>query len=130
MRDTSFTSADDGYALDVRGGLFRTVNGGASWQPIDPGTTRAPQAVITSGDTVLLAGPRGIRRATAGGEFSSSDKPRARAWTSSTAPASAIFAYGADGDRAHHQRRPRVDGGQGPVAQAREAVRCACATSR
>ena len=40
MRDTSFSSADDGYALDVRGGLFRTVNGGASWQPIDPGTTQ------------------------------------------------------------------------------------------
>ena len=47
MRDTSFSSADDGYALDQRGGLFRTANGGASWQPIDPGTTAAPRAVIT-----------------------------------------------------------------------------------
>ena len=27
MRDTSFSSADEGYALDQRGGLFRTVNG-------------------------------------------------------------------------------------------------------
>ena len=31
MRDTSFSTPDDGYALDVRGGLFRTGNGGASW---------------------------------------------------------------------------------------------------
>ena len=37
-------TADNGYALDQRGGLFRTANGGASWQPIDPGTTSAPQA--------------------------------------------------------------------------------------
>ena len=92
MRDTSFSSADDGYALDVRGGLFRTVNGGASWQPIDPGTTSAPQAVITSGDTVLLAGPRGIRRATAGGQFSVADN-RARVDHFDRA-GSAIFAYG------------------------------------
>ena len=69
MRDTSFSTPDSGYALDVRGGLFRTANGGASWQPIDPGTTSAPLAVITSGDTVLLAGPSAIRRASGGGAF-------------------------------------------------------------
>src|SRR4029079_10814142 len=77
MQDTSFTTVAQGYALDQRGGLFRTANGGASWQPIDPGTTSAPRAVITSGSTVLLAGPRGIRRATAGGQFSVADN-RAR----------------------------------------------------
>jgi photosystem II stability/assembly factor-like uncharacterized protein len=93
MRDTSFSSADDGYALDVRGGLFRTTNGGASWQPIDPGTTSAPRGVITSGDTVLLAGPRGIRRATAGGPFSVADS-RARVDRFDRA-GRALFAYGA-----------------------------------
>lgn len=92
MRDTSFSTGDDGYALDVRGGLFRTTNGGASWSPIDPGTTSAPQAVITSGDTVLLAGPRGIRRAQAGGQFSVADS-RARV-TKFDRAGSAIFAYG------------------------------------
>lgn len=92
MRDTSFSTADDGYALDVRGGLFRTTNGGASWQPIDPGTTAAPQAVITRGDVVLLAGPRGIRRATAGGQFSAVDT-RARVNAFDRA-GGAIFAYG------------------------------------
>jgi photosystem II stability/assembly factor-like uncharacterized protein len=69
MQDTSFATRDAGYALDVRGGLFRTSNGGLSWQPIDPGTTSAPRAVITSGDAVLLAGPRGVRRARDGGAF-------------------------------------------------------------
>lgn len=69
LQDTSFSSSDVGYALDVRGGLFRTANAGSSWQPIEPGTTQAPRAVITTGDAVLLAGPRGVRRATDGGAF-------------------------------------------------------------
>ena len=97
MQDTSFTTADNGYALDQRGGLFRTANGGASWQPIDPGTTSAPKAVIATGGTVLLAGPRGIRRAASGGEFSLiATKPvRGIAVDRFDRGGSAIFAYGA-----------------------------------
>jgi photosystem II stability/assembly factor-like uncharacterized protein len=69
--DTSWTDAATGYALDAKGGLFRTRNGGASWQTLSPGAGGAPGAVlaIPGGDTVLLAGPRGLRRATGGGEF-------------------------------------------------------------
>ena len=78
MQDASFPTADVGYALDVRGGLFRTSNAGQSWQPIEPGTTQAPRAVITSGDAVLLAGPRGGRRATDGGAFDLVDSRAAR----------------------------------------------------
>jgi hypothetical protein len=93
MQDTSFTSAEEGYALDQRGGLFRTANGGQSWSPIDPGTTSAPRAVITTGTTVLLAGPRGIRRAAAGGEF---DAVNTRAAVDRfDRGGGAIFAYGA-----------------------------------
>ena len=92
MRDTSFSSESDGYALDIRGGLFRTDNGGASWQPIDPGTTSPPQAVITRGDTVLLAGPRGVRRASGGGQFTATGT-RARV-DAFDRGGSAIFAYG------------------------------------
>ena len=69
MQDTSFGTSQSGYEVNVRGELFRTSNGGASWQPIDAGTTQAPKAVIVSGDAVLLAGPRGIRRASDGGAF-------------------------------------------------------------
>ncbi|MBE2320864.1 hypothetical protein DVA67_033205 [Solirubrobacter sp. CPCC 204708] len=92
LRDTSFSSENEGYALDFRGGLFRTSNGGASWSPIDPGTTSAPLAVITRGDTVLLAGPRGVRRATGGGQFSAVEN-RTRVTTFDRA-GSTIFAYG------------------------------------
>ncbi len=48
--------------------------------------------MITSGDTVLLAGPRGIRRASGGGQFSVADN-RARVDHFDRA-GSAIFAYG------------------------------------
>ena len=91
MRDTSFSTPDNGYALDVRGGLFRTANGGSSWQPIDPGTTSAPLAVITSGDTVLLAGPSAIRRASGGGAF---DAVKTAKVSRFDRAGSAIFAYG------------------------------------
>ena len=96
MQDTSFTTADQGYALDQRGGLFRTANGGASWQPIDPGTTSAPRGVITAGDVVLLAGPRGVRRASGGGEFTLSAAKAARnaSVDQFDRGGSAIFAYG------------------------------------
>jgi photosystem II stability/assembly factor-like uncharacterized protein len=93
MQDTSFSTADAGYALDQRGGLFRTSNGGASWSPIDPGTTAAPRAVITSGNVVLLAGPRGVRRAAGGGEF---NLVNARAAVGHfDRGGSAVFAWGA-----------------------------------
>ena len=96
MQDTSFTSAQEGYALDQRGGLFRTTNGGSSWQPIDPGTTSAPRAVITAGNVVLLAGPRGVRRASGGGEFSLVGARAARnaRVDQFDRGGSAIFAYG------------------------------------
>jgi photosystem II stability/assembly factor-like uncharacterized protein len=95
MQDTSFSSVDAGYALDQRGGLFRTANGGASWQPIDPGTTAAPRAVITTGDVVLLAGPRGVRRASGGGEFSlAGGRARTAQVDQFDRAGSAIFAYG------------------------------------
>jgi photosystem II stability/assembly factor-like uncharacterized protein len=68
--DVSFFAADTGYALDVRGGLFKTTNSGVTWQTLDTGSTTAPRALkALGGDAVLLAGPRGIRRAVGGGRF-------------------------------------------------------------
>jgi photosystem II stability/assembly factor-like uncharacterized protein len=92
MRDTSFSTPDDGYALDVRGGLFRTVNGGASWQPIDPGTTATATAVITKGKTVLLATTSGIRRASQGGAFDGVKSGKVGAFDRA---GSTLFAYSA-----------------------------------
>ena len=133
MRDTSFSSADNGYALDQRGGLFLTANGGASWQPIDPGTTSAPRAVITSGAYVLLAGPKGVRRAKGSGEFSLAAGPAKSASVDQ-------FDRGRlgdlrlrlDDDRAHDQPGRQVDASSParPAAAARRRRRCGSTTSR
>ena len=70
VADLSFAGAQVGYALDARGGLFKTANAGQSWQTLDPGTTAAPSAVAALGaDTVLVAGPVGVRRQVGGGRF-------------------------------------------------------------
>lgn len=67
--DVAFPTADVGYALDVEGGLFRTSTGAASWRSLDKGTTAIPRAIhATAADTVLLVGPRGVRRSTDSGE--------------------------------------------------------------
>jgi len=96
MQDTSFATATTGYALDQRGGLFRTQNGGQSWSTLDPGTTSPPRAVITAGDFVLLAGPRGIRRGTGGGRFDTVGSRAARraAVDRFDRAGTTLFAYG------------------------------------
>jgi photosystem II stability/assembly factor-like uncharacterized protein len=67
--DVSFPSASAGFALDARGGLFRTEDGGATWRALDTGTTAQPSAVeAPSTRTVVIAGPRGLRRSTNAGD--------------------------------------------------------------
>ena len=70
--DTSWPDLKTGYAIDRRGGLFRTANGGVSWSTLSPGAGAPANAVIAlAGGDVLLFGPRGVKRATGGGEFNS-----------------------------------------------------------
>jgi photosystem II stability/assembly factor-like uncharacterized protein len=78
LLDVSFPTATDGYALDVDGGLFHTASGGRSWETLGTGSTRHPRAVLApDADTVLVVGPRGIRRSVdAGATF---EQLRARA---------------------------------------------------
>ena len=117
-------SIDNGYALDQRGGLFRTANGGQSWQPIDPGTTSAPRAVITAGDVVLLAGPRGVRRASGGGEFSLAGRPaRTAAVDQFDRAGSAIFAYGSTAIVRSTNSGRTLDHDQGPEEREDGALR-------
>jgi photosystem II stability/assembly factor-like uncharacterized protein len=67
--DVAFPTATDGYALDVDGGLFHTTTGGRSWEPLGTGSTRHPSALLApDADTVLVVGPRGIRRSTDAGQ--------------------------------------------------------------
>jgi photosystem II stability/assembly factor-like uncharacterized protein len=97
--DVSFPTNEAGFALDTTGGLFRTRDGGASWRPLDTGSTANAQAVVaTSPTTVLLAGPRGIRRSTDGGDTFSAIRGRAvtRAALNAidTAAGGTLVAYG------------------------------------
>jgi photosystem II stability/assembly factor-like uncharacterized protein len=63
----AFPSPLVGYAVDSRGTVFRTLNGGASWA-IQGGAGEAPAYVLAHGTgTVLLVGPTGLRRSTDGG---------------------------------------------------------------
>jgi photosystem II stability/assembly factor-like uncharacterized protein len=66
--DVSFPTSARGYALDARGDLTRTDDGGDSWRLLDTGTYLKPRAVLAvDASTVLLVGPRGIRRSTKDG---------------------------------------------------------------
>ena len=70
--DVSFPSVEDGYALDVSGGLFNTNDSGQSWKTLDTGTTARPSAVYApTAGVVMVIGPTGVRRSTdSGGSFS------------------------------------------------------------
>jgi photosystem II stability/assembly factor-like uncharacterized protein len=101
--DTSWSDAKTGYALDIRGGLFRTQNGGLTWQTLNAGAGAAPRAVIAvpGSSNVLLFGPKGIKRATGGGEFNSvaGKLVSQSAITSADLGGSAVFAWGSGGKR-------------------------------
>jgi len=100
LRDVAFPTAADGYALDVDGGLFHTLNGGRSWETLGTGSTRRPVAVLApDGDTVMVVGPRGIRRSTDAGQTFAQVRARAvlRARLEGVASAHAgpaLFAWG------------------------------------
>jgi photosystem II stability/assembly factor-like uncharacterized protein len=71
ITDAAFPSADTQYALDGKGGLFKSANGGNSWQTLSTGATTPPAALVAPApDTVVLVGPRGIRRAIGATPFS------------------------------------------------------------
>ena len=100
--DTSWPDAKTGYALDIRGGLFRTLNGGVTWQTLNAGAGAAPRAIIAvpGSDSVLLFGPKGIKRATGGGEFNTvGDKDTQIAITSADLGGSGIFAWAVGGKK-------------------------------
>jgi photosystem II stability/assembly factor-like uncharacterized protein len=101
--DTSWPDAKTGYALDIRGGLFRTLNSGVTWQTLNAGAGAAPRAIIAvpGSDSVLLFGPKGIKRATGGGEFNAipGNLVSKTAITNADLGGSAILAWGSGGKR-------------------------------
>jgi photosystem II stability/assembly factor-like uncharacterized protein len=93
LTDVAFATPQTGYALDAAGGLQQTTNGGASWRTLDPGTPQPASAVAALGSgTVLLFGPAGVYRSTAGGRFNPVAAPSHLA--DYDAVGGAVFAYG------------------------------------
>ena len=67
IESVAFPSATIGYVLDAKGVLMKTSNGGASWQFLNTSGVIA-RAIAASGEqTVVLVGPKGIRRSVDGG---------------------------------------------------------------
>jgi photosystem II stability/assembly factor-like uncharacterized protein len=67
LRDVWFVDASTGFSLDNGGQVQRTNDGGDGWSELPTGTTARPNALYApDASTVLLFGPKGVRRATSG----------------------------------------------------------------
>jgi photosystem II stability/assembly factor-like uncharacterized protein len=64
---TAFPSASIGYALDAAGTLRRTTDRGTSWSSFAATYPAGAKLIAASAHSLLLAGPRGVRRSTDGG---------------------------------------------------------------
>ena len=100
IRTASFVTPDVGYAVDLSATLFRTANGGVSWQILDVGDF-VPVAVhaLTAQRVVLLGRAGALRRSTDGGQtFASTGTPAVRAVaTRGPRAGAAIALFGARG---------------------------------
>jgi len=64
----AFPTTSTGYVTTSDRVLRKTTDGGNSWSSLDATVTSRTQLAATSASTVLLVGPRGIRRSTNGGQ--------------------------------------------------------------
>lgn len=70
IHDVAFPSANRGYAVSTHGVVFRTDDGGLTWMHAGHATVTNAWLLAPDTDTVLLTGPKGIRRSTdAGANF-------------------------------------------------------------
>jgi photosystem II stability/assembly factor-like uncharacterized protein len=78
VKDASFPTQNDGFALDDLGGAFRTTNGGTTWSILDTGASKPPEAIVAlDANRVLLVGPEGLRLSTDGGNSFEAVKSKA-----------------------------------------------------
>jgi photosystem II stability/assembly factor-like uncharacterized protein len=67
IHDVVFPTTDIGYAVNLAGTVYRTANGGLSWSILNAGGSSRSWLTATSPSTLLLIGPKGIRRSTDSG---------------------------------------------------------------
>ena len=67
LHDAAFPTARIGYALTTNGGVFRTADEGSSWSTLSPDAEKPDALLAPNASTVLLIGPRGVRRSLDGG---------------------------------------------------------------
>jgi photosystem II stability/assembly factor-like uncharacterized protein len=99
LNDASFPTQDVGYAIDAAAGAFKTLNGGASWSILNPGTQVAANSVLAlDPDRVLLIGPKGVRLSTNGGgsfdPVNDKDVNKAALEDADQVGGGAVFAFG------------------------------------
>jgi photosystem II stability/assembly factor-like uncharacterized protein len=72
IHDVVFPTTEIGYAVNVGGTVYRTANGGISWSILSSGGPARPWLVSPNASTLLLIGPKGVRRSTnSGASFTS-----------------------------------------------------------
>jgi photosystem II stability/assembly factor-like uncharacterized protein len=67
LEDVAFPSTEVGYAVNSTGTVFRTADAGVSWSILSSGGSAPVALLAPSTGTVLLTGPRGVRRSTNSG---------------------------------------------------------------
>jgi photosystem II stability/assembly factor-like uncharacterized protein len=65
--DVGFPTTEIGYAINKGGTVYRTANGGVTWSILNAGASAKSSLVTTSPSSVLLIGPKGVRRSTNSG---------------------------------------------------------------
>jgi photosystem II stability/assembly factor-like uncharacterized protein len=72
LSDVDFPTTEIGYVVNNAGTVLRTADAGLSWSILNSAGGAATALLAPSATTVLLTGPRGVRRSTnAGGRFAS-----------------------------------------------------------
>jgi len=72
LSDVDFPTTAIGYVINGTGTVFRTADAGLSWSILSSGGGAATALLAPNANTVLLTGPRGVRRSTnAGASFTS-----------------------------------------------------------
>jgi photosystem II stability/assembly factor-like uncharacterized protein len=124
LGDAWFTDASHGFVLDVAGRAQRTDDGGDSWALLDTGTSQAPTSIYApDANTVLLFGPRSVRRSQDGGTsfdpVASKLASKAGVNEYDRTSGGVLFAYGTEGVIVSSDRGATWKAVKGPVKHPR-----------